>query len=457
MSKLYKNIIIELSGICNGKCTWCTTGMANRKGLKPSGGYMCASKFIELMQYLQSNKIIDDNSNLYLYNWGEPLLNPEVKEIIKHLNKSGIHFILSTNASKPVLFDGSNDLKTLKELRFSMPGFSQESYNRIHGFDFNTIKNNISSILENYRNCGFQGDASIYYHVYQFNVRELEKAYEFSARERINIYPYYAYLNDYKTFKEYLASTMQYDQLKKASQELFLFYIDQELKDMPDEYTCNQMDEFLVIDENCELLTCCVIDKENEYYSLGSIFNYSLSEVENLKRSQPICEECKKYGVIYLIQSILSEKLNHFENGYTRYLKENDFCCQSINSVQSRFDREVQRRIEADIIRLRNEIQYLMERSREKQINYLIWGAGNGGELAKYFITSVLPNFNLVGYIDKFKLGELNRIPIFKPQVLGELNFDYIIIATTPGKSEANQKLVDLGLRRVKDFIEIIF
>ncbi|GBF34169.1 glycosyltransferase [Desulfocucumis palustris] len=48
------------------------------------------------------NNFIDYNSEIALYNWGEPFLHPLFKQIIKFMNSENIKFILSTNASKLV-------------------------------------------------------------------------------------------------------------------------------------------------------------------------------------------------------------------------------------------------------------------------------------------------------------------------------------------------------------------
>lgn len=90
-----------------------------------------------------------------------------------------------------------------------------------------------------------------------------------------------------------------------------------------------------------------------------------------------------------------------------------------------------------------------------KKISYLIWGASKGGELAREIIGAKLNNLKLIGYIDKFKTGELQNVKIYKPDMLKSLKFDYIFIATAPGKVEANIYLKNLGFIEIKDYVEI--
>jgi len=47
-----------------------------------------------------------------------------------------------------------------------MNGFSQSSYDKIHGFDFELIKKNIIEIIKTFRNAGYLGVATILYTTY---------------------------------------------------------------------------------------------------------------------------------------------------------------------------------------------------------------------------------------------------------------------------------------------------
>ena len=52
---------------------------------------------------------------------------------------------------------------------FSMPGWSQASYDRIHGLDFGRVVANIEATIQNVKEMGYQGRFMLSFHVYQFN------------------------------------------------------------------------------------------------------------------------------------------------------------------------------------------------------------------------------------------------------------------------------------------------
>lgn len=311
---MYKNVYFDISGKCNAICPWCTTGYKNRIKSKNDFKFLSLEYFKKAIKYMRNNKIIGDKTIVNLFNWGEPYLNPDFERIIEFLDEQDILFTLSTNASICRTLQKQNVFRNLKAITFSMPGFSQDSYNKIHGFNIEKVKENITTILANIREYGFKGYAQISLHIYQFNQHELELATEFANKLDIEVLPYYAYFNGLDMYMKYMKSEMEYTQLKKASSELMLYYIYDLLQNIPNEYRCPQVEEILAIDENCDVLTCCAIEKGMKEYSIGNLFNLSLEEIVELKRKQSICEECSRLGVHYLIHNPKQVYYNNTNN-----------------------------------------------------------------------------------------------------------------------------------------------
>lgn len=297
---MYNHVIFEISGLCNAKCKYCASGGKNsisgpyhRRG----GGQIEVQEFGKAIAYMGKHQIIGSSTLIDLYNWGEPFLHPKFKEILSVLNNNHLFFGLSTNASCPVYFD--NDLSRLAIITFSMSGFSQRSYDRIHGFDFERIKNNIENMVKNYRDNGFKGTAQISYHLYQFNLWEIYMAKEFAQKLNISIKFATAYLNGYTMFRDYLTNNMGYATLKTASSELITYHLNDFLLNRPKNYICPQWG-YLTIDEYCNVLTCCVADRLSENYSIGKLFELSLDDIKEKKIKQHICLECSQLGIDFL-------------------------------------------------------------------------------------------------------------------------------------------------------------
>ena len=298
---MYNHVVLEISGKCNARCKWCVTGNGNRTG-KRSGKALTPEMLEKAVSYLRDNHIIQKDALFFLYNWGEPLLNPHFKKIIAILNRLNIRYVISTNASTVVLFDEPDILRNLHAMVISMPGFSQSSYDRIHGFNFLKIKNNITTILDNYRHSGFRGKAEIRYHVYQFNIDEIIDAIRFAKKHYLGISPTFAGIGDLDIFMSYRTNELSYDMLKDLSQDLFLYYMSVISAQIPKDYHC-PYHEVLLIDENCSVLTCCMVNKRMDDYSIGNLFELSLAEMKKRKVSQSVCKKCMELAIPYLINN----------------------------------------------------------------------------------------------------------------------------------------------------------
>ncbi|MBZ9617018.1 hypothetical protein [Clostridium estertheticum] len=178
-----------------------------------------------------------------------------------------------------------------------MPGFSQDSYDKRHGFKFVVIKENIIKIVKNFRESGFEGQFLIAYHIYQFNMDEIPEAMKFATENGINILPSFAFINDFERFKKYLKSELSNLELKKAGEQLFLYYYNDKLKSIIFDYICSQYDA-LSIDENCNAITCCA-----DSTSLGKNFNLKPEQVNPIRMESDICNECNKIGLSYLLNN----------------------------------------------------------------------------------------------------------------------------------------------------------
>lgn len=93
---------------------------------------------------------------------------------------------------------------------------------------------------------------------------------------------------------------------------------------------------------------------------------------------------------------------------------------------------------------------------KKDKLKYLIWGASNGGKITHETLNNKLINGEMLGFIDKYKSGYFNDIKIYDPVQIKDLNFDYIFIATTPGKKDAEEYLSKLGYKFINNYAYIL-
>lgn len=87
------------------------------------------------------------------------------------------------------------------------------------------------------------------------------------------------------------------------------------------------------------------------------------------------------------------------------------------------------------------------------KLSYLIWGAGTGGRITKKVLDGQTGYFICKGFIDTYVTGNFLDCNIYRPEKLTELDYDYLFIATVPGKEDAIEKLKKLGKENIKDFL----
>jgi len=91
--------------------------------------------------------------------------------------------------------------------------------------------------------------------------------------------------------------------LKEACSELFLHYIDKNIALRPKDYECPQINNILVIDEQMNVLTCCVFDRHRNEAVLGKLTDLTFADIAELKNDAPLCKKCQHVGIDYSIHN----------------------------------------------------------------------------------------------------------------------------------------------------------
>ncbi|MCQ2022957.1 glycosyltransferase family 2 protein [Clostridium butyricum] len=113
---------------------------------------------------------------------------------------------------------------------------------------------------------------------------------------------------------------------------------------------------------------------------------------------------------------------------------------------------------ESKSIKSENTIYYVQNAkfdyiSKKKKIKTCyIWGASNGGSNVLQFLNQKDDSIQVVGFIDSFKEGTFCGKKIHKMDDVITQKFDYVFIATTPGKLVAKEILKGMGYKEVIDY-----
>lgn len=287
-----KTVIFDISHVCNARCYFCQTGFANRNNIpcKSQSGkqFIEVDFFHKILKHLKAHNFLNDGTQLHLFNWFEPLLHPEFTSIIKTATQENCLIGLSTNANVLPKLSNDFDASRVALLVFSMCGFSQQSYDKIHQFDFERIKHNVEQIVKDFRSHGCVGEIYISFHLYQFNIHELQAAYEWARQLHINIQPAFAYINDGARLLQFCKQKLPMDYLTNVSKDLFMGIRTKEFHPVT---TCSFMDDITInVDGQCEL--CCALDE-----NIGDVFDMTPEKLSHLHHESQTCKECMALGV----------------------------------------------------------------------------------------------------------------------------------------------------------------
>src|SRR5215471_21305245 len=170
MSRRIYTFYVDIFSHCNLRCPSCPVGN--------SGEELSTSK-PSLMSKSLLEQILDKASGecevgaVCLYNWTEPLLHPEVVELIGAIKQRKLVCWISSNLN---ILRRTDALVSsgLDFLRISLSGFTQSIYERGHrGGKIETVKANMRSLAAAIEETHSGTRVEVFYHVYRYNQHEI--------------------------------------------------------------------------------------------------------------------------------------------------------------------------------------------------------------------------------------------------------------------------------------------
>ena len=296
-------LVWDVSNQCNAKCKYCVTGISNREKKKVVDyEYTDVEMFEKIYTHIYDAGILSKNINIELCNWFEPFLNPNIIDIIRYLSGVNQKFILSTNASVFRAATDKDTYKSCERMGFSMPGFSQESYDRIHGFNFESIKENILKFCHDMRLNGFRGDFFINAHVYRFSVNEQEELQKWAEDNEIFVNRYFPYLNGGSINEKYYDGKLDINYIKNMIEDMYMswdrYVSDDEVK------MGNPICDQLAINADGSIALCCSSDyTQKDYNCWGDILSINswgdFLKMKSKMLQSDTCIKCNEYRIAH--------------------------------------------------------------------------------------------------------------------------------------------------------------
>lgn len=263
-------MVLDTISYCNLECNCCPTG---RKLNTRTKAIMPLERISKILGYF--GKYLKE---IILFNWGEPLLNPNIIEVIKEIKKHDILLTLSSNLNVDIDEQKANELISsgLDRLICSIDGTSQESYEKYRKKgNFNKAFNNLKLLIKTKKNLKLDNPFIEWqFLVFKHNEHEIEEAEKIAKEievDNLNLRAPWCPPEMVSTIDKYNNYIMDNDK--------------QQYK--PADKYCNWLWNAIVINANGSVSPCCSVENENEDF--GNIFDtpfYKLWNNENFRQAR---------------------------------------------------------------------------------------------------------------------------------------------------------------------------
>jgi radical SAM protein with 4Fe4S-binding SPASM domain len=299
---------IEPGNVCNLSCPLCPTGKGDKELRK---GFMEFSLFKDIFDQL-NNALTE----VYLFNWGEPLLNNDLCEMIKYVKfkDSKVRIVTSTNLNIVQKEKLTDLLKSgIDEIIISCDGASQNSYVQYRvGGNFDLVMENMRYLVSEKRRLAVKTCVVWNFIVFKHNEHEVEQARQMASLIGVD-------------FRVGLMRTSMKDEILKPHSEAikqdiawipdnpkYSAYDKEELKTRKQLQTCRKLWQEISINWDGKVFPCCAVYGEGRNFGDASkqpikeIWNnnyFIRARKEVLNKRLPvntICGVCRNNGFMHM-------------------------------------------------------------------------------------------------------------------------------------------------------------
>jgi len=289
--------VVEVAGTCNLRCPSCPVG--NFPDANRPKGFMELDLFRDIVEKIKRDRVVE-KPNVWLFNWGEPLLHPKLPEMISILKQNNFYVMISTNL---------NIKKNLEEIirsnpdeiKISLSGYTQEFYSKTH------VKGNIELVKENMKLIRslinkFNVSTRVWvgHHLYRHNSHESDAVQNFCRTLGFTYNPIQAFYQPIEKMIDLIegkCSAGETDVLNNLPVHP-LDNLAKKRETINRDLDCELRFNMTTINYDGSVATCCgCYDYQN---MLGVDFlDASQDEIQELKYRNPFCKKCYDYGLQY--------------------------------------------------------------------------------------------------------------------------------------------------------------
>jgi MoaA/NifB/PqqE/SkfB family radical SAM enzyme len=256
----------------------------------------------ELLDAILGKAVQECNiSFVYLYNWGEPFLNPMLPELIKVVNAYCIPCGVSSNLNIRRNIDrvvAANPANFV----ISTSGFSQFAYAKTHrGGDIQKVKKNMLWLAETKQSTASKTRIEVNFIRYLGNLDELVLMRSFALSLGFFFRQSVAALFPLEKLILYLSDPVRREEMRNNEPELLdvLVFPYEELMELAGpfkRFPCSFLEDQVVLNTRGEVQLCPLV-YDPKRFTIVDFLGCPLQEIQKLKRDRAFCRLCIDMGI----------------------------------------------------------------------------------------------------------------------------------------------------------------
>jgi pyruvate-formate lyase-activating enzyme len=291
---------IDIVGTCNLKCPSCPVG--NSGNIERPKGTMPLDTYRDII-----NKILQESPSskpeVWLFNWGEPLLHPHLVEMVELLKENNLPNLLSTNLNYA---KGVERLARAApdRIKISLSGFHPETYSQSHsGGDIETVKAHMHQLRNKLDEYGAMSEVWVGHHIYRHNFHEQDEVREFCEELGFSWQPVQAFwqpieklisMQQNSNLADPLLSSLMMNPVENAAQVKV---------NRKKNYDCELRFNQTVINVDASVSLCCSVYNPENMLDINFL-EHSYEDIVKSKYQHGFCKQCRASGFDYSISNL---------------------------------------------------------------------------------------------------------------------------------------------------------
>ncbi len=299
---------VDVAGVCNLRCISCPRGNMKEQ---PPPGFMSAATYEKVIGKLIAE--IPLLGSVQLYTWGEPLLNPELPEIVAITRNATVLSAISSNLNYAKNMDAVIAARP-DWFKVSCSGWG-ENYERTHtGGKWDVFLSNLQRLARLRDTYHPEMQIILNYHLYKHNVGADYRRMEALCRDLSLIFiPNHAYLYPLDAVWDFVDGRELSPEARKTLPMLLMTLEEgiAKARKLASMACCEE--RTFPINWDCRVRECGVFFRP---FIDDNFLETPLRDILERKRKSRLCAECRKRGIHQFTRVYLAEK--RLDDGETR-------------------------------------------------------------------------------------------------------------------------------------------